>query len=224
MALPLDLDRRAGYFSYGQTLSPTWGGLAVSWNYYRIGNIEERDDTGLQTGSLEDLENAFSLSYGVGLGPEWKVGTSLHYYWHTLAGTEGKGLGLDLGTAFKPRGPWVRWEFGATLQNLSPGITWGTGEHEAVDPTLRVGAAYHILYDQLIASLDIETPYQQKTVPHAGVEWWAWEFLAVRTGFDTNGVYLGAGYRQGPYQFDYSYSALLEGLSNEHRVTLMIKL
>jgi hypothetical protein len=224
MALPLDLDRRAGFFSYGQNLSPDWGGVAVSWNYYRVGGIEERDDAGIQTGSLEDLENAFSLSYGVGLGPDWKVGSSLHYYRHTLADTEGAGVGLDLAAAYKPKGPWVRWELGATLKDLSPGITWGTGRHEAVNPTLRLGVAYHILYDQLIASLDFEMPWQQKIVPHAGVEWWAWEFIAVRTGLDSQGVYMGAGYRSGPYQFDYAYSALLEGLSNEHRITVMIKL
>ncbi|NTV51664.1 MAG: PorV/PorQ family protein [Candidatus Firestonebacteria bacterium] len=224
MALPLDFSRRAGFLSYGQTISPNWGGVAASWNYYRAGDIEERDDAGLPTGSLEDLANGFSLSYGLGVGPDWKVGTSLHYYWHSLADTEGRGVGLDLAAAYKPKGPWVRWELGAALKDLSPGMFWGTGRHESVNPTLRLGVAYHILYDQLIAAVDFEMPWQQKIVPHAGMEWWAWEFLAVRAGLDPNGVYLGAGYRAGQYQFDYAYSALLDGLSHEHRLTLMLKL
>jgi hypothetical protein len=222
-ALPMDLDRRAGFASYLQKLGD-WGGLAASWQYFRIGGIEERDAQGLHTGALEDLQNAFSLAYGLALGADWKAGAALHYYWHALAGTEGKGMGLDLAAAYKPKGPWVRWEFGATLKDLSPGMFWGTGRREPVNPTLRLGAAYHILYDQLIAAVDLEWPWRQKAAPHAGIEWWVWEPAAVRAGLDSQGVYLGAGFRQGPYQIDYSYSALLEGISNEHRITLMYKL
>jgi hypothetical protein len=65
---------------------------------------------------------------------------------------------------------------------------------------------------------------KQKIIPHAGVEWWALEPVALRMGLDSSGVYMGAGYRYGPVQFDYSYSVLLEGISDEHRFTLMYRL
>jgi hypothetical protein len=224
MALPLSLERRAAYAGYIQKLGHDWGSLAASWTYYRIGAIDQRDDSGLRTGDLEDVQNAFALSYGLPLGDDLKVGATVKYYLHQLPGATGSGLGLDLAAAFHPKGPWLRWQFGAALKELSPGMFWTTGVKEGVQPALRLGAAYHIIYDQLLAALDLEFPYGQKVIPHSGLEWWAWDTVAIRAGLDTSGLYVGAGYRYGPYQFDYSYSTLLEGISDEHRITIMFKL
>lgn len=224
MGLPMTLGRRASYFSYIQKLDRNLGSIAAGWHYYRIGGIENRDEAGAHLGDLEDLSNTFALSYGRALDADWRVGATLNYYWRQLAGAEGKGVGLDVAAAYRPKGTWLRWEFGAALKQLSPGLLWTTGRKEAVMPALRLGAAYHIIYDQLIAAADLELTWRQKALPHAGVEWWVWEPLAVRAGLDNLGLYVGAGYRAGPYQFDYSYSVLLEGLSDEHRFTLMYKL
>jgi hypothetical protein len=224
MALPLTLERRASYAAYIQKLGNNLGSIGASWNYYRIGKIEKRDSEGALLGDMEDLQNAFGLSYGLGLNMHWKIGGSIKLYYHQLADQNARGVGFDVAAAYKPRGDWLRWEFGATLKELSPGINWSTGRHEAVDPGLRLGAAYHIIYERLIAAMDLEMNWQQKMIPHIGIELWAWEPMAARMGMDSLGVYFGLGYRYGPYQFDYSYSVLLEGLSDEHRITIMYKL
>ncbi len=224
MVLPLSLERRAAFVSYIQTLGAGNGSLGAGWHYYRIGSIEERAADGTRLGSMEDLQNAFSISYGLALNSDWKVGASIKYYLHQIAGEQGQGLGVDLAAGFNPKREWLRWEFGATLKDVSPGITWTTGRREDVYPTLRAGAAYHIIYEKLIAALDLELPGKQKLVPHAGVEWWPWARIALRFGLDFYGLHAGTGYRFGPYQIDYSYSALIEGISNEHRITVMYKL
>jgi hypothetical protein len=158
------------------------------------------------------------------LNPDWKVGASLKYYLHQLDNEKGQGIGVDLGTFFKPKGEWLRWELGATLKDLSPGMTWSTGRRETIAPTLRLGLAYHLIYDQLIASLDADASLQEKAVLHGGVEWWVLETVAARAGLDANGIYAGAGYRFGPCQIDYSFSAFFEGLADEHRITVMYKI
>jgi hypothetical protein len=122
MALPMTLDRTASYLSYIQRLGPTQGSIAASWNYFRISNIEVRDAAGNQTGTMEDLQNAFACSYGLALNPDWKAGASLKYYLHQLSPERGSGIGLDLAAAYKPKGNWVRWEFGASLKDVSPGM------------------------------------------------------------------------------------------------------
>jgi len=223
-ALPLTLERQGAYLSYIQKLSRNFGSIAFGWNHARIGAIEVRDASGVKLKEEEDLQNTFAASYGLALSPAWKIGATFKYYLHQLPDAEGKGIGLDAAAAYRPGGAGLRWEFGAALKELSPGLYWTTGRREIVAPTLRLGAAYHIIYDELIAAAEVDATYGQKMVPHLGLEWWAWDTLAIRTGLDSVGVYFGAGYRFGQYQFDYSYSALLEGLSDEHRITLMYKL
>lgn len=221
-ALPMLLERQAAYTSYIQKLGAGLGSLGVSWQYLHVGHIEERDADGLQIGSLDDLQNAWTVSYGLALDMEWSLGASCKYYLHQIAGEEGKGAGLDLAAAFHPRGAWLRWEFGAILKELSTGFFWSTGRKEPVFPLMRLGTAYHLLYQQLIASVDLEIPFQQKWVPHAGIEWWPWETAALRSGLDASGWHAGAGFRNGPWQVDYSFSLLFEGLSDEHRFSVML--
>lgn len=224
MALPLTLERRAAFVSYIQTLPEGYGTVSASWHYYRLGLIEERGSDGTRLGAMEDLQNAFSLSYGLTLNPEWKVGGSLHYYLHQVAGEQGQGIGLDLAAAFVPRQARRHWEFGLILKNVSPGLAWSTGRKESIPPTLTGGAAYHIFPGMLITSADLEWTWRQKPVLHTGVEWWPWTSVAVRFGLDAFGIHAGAGYQYQQVQVDYAYSALIEGISGEHRITVMFKI
>ncbi|MCK5242791.1 PorV/PorQ family protein [bacterium] len=224
MALPMTLERRAAFASYIVTLPKGYGSVGVSWQHNRIGAIEVRTAGGQLLGATEDFQNAFALAYGLTLNPEWKVGAALKYYHHQVAGEYGQGVGLDIAGYFNPKKEWSQWAFGAVLRNMSPGLVWSTGRQESVYPTLRLGGVYKFASLPLTTSLDIEIPRAWKIIPHTGIEWQVWDFVAIRGGLDTQGIYGGVGYRFRTWQLDYAYGIMIDGLSDTHRLTMILKL
>ena len=185
--------------------------------------------------------NVLLISYGIMLGKYFSypivektsVGFNLKAFYQQLDSTDesytASGYDLDLGIIY-PLNDWLRLGvYGQNILPVSAGgvLRWDDGAEEDIPSNLKVGLSAKVLGENavwqhpqdLFLNLDLEDSFTEgrPTIYHAGVEWWPFYYLALRTGIDQD-VYakgdssgvdsnltFGLGFWYGDFGFDYAY-------------------
>jgi hypothetical protein len=186
------------------------------------------------TKSAYDL--ALLLSYASAVGNRWSWGLNLKLIRQSLVGEGASfGIGADLGVLYHA-GP--KWAFGARLADITTTqITWDTGRHEVVAPTVTVGAHttqnLAALHGTLTLGVDASFAFQDYPGDQfnsssfsgnflPGMEYWLMKTFALRLGADGDNFTAGAGLRYKQVGGDYAYLTHDE-LDGTHRVSLLVR-
>lgn len=201
------------------------------------GGLVQIDPSKVRLKSAYDL--GILLSYARAMGPRWAIGGNFKMIRQNLVDVGSSfGLGLDLGLNYMAG---TQTTLGVRLADITTTrISWDTGRHESVAPTVTLGGATtrHIsaLKGSITPAVDVQLAFedlgnadqfQMGSVTgniHAGLEYWYNRALALRLGTDSGNFAAGAGlrFRLGPFQrfgVDYAYLNHDE-LDATNRVTL----
>lgn len=201
------------------------------------GGLVRIDPARVRLKSAYDL--ALLFSYARMLAQDWAIGGSFKMVRQNLV-DEGSsfGLGADLGLAWQPS---AQTSLGLRLADITTTrISWDTGRHETVNPTVTLGGQttrpISALKGTVTAAVDVQfafedlgeaDQFQMGSITgnlHPGIEYWYDRTLALRAGSDAGHFAAGAGlrFRLGPFQrfgVDYAYLSHDE-LDTTNRVTL----
>ena len=188
------------------------GTLAAGLRYLDYGD-QDRVERALpnkflvEKGSFSNSDLVLSAGYGQNWA-NWSYGVTARYIRQELDDVSGNAFSVDLGTRWNSRERPL--SAGLVLANLGTDITFDE-EDESLPELLRSGAAYRFYGLRLETSVDLE--YQFESGEYGlmgGVEWWPFDRLALRAGYDGNidlddGLTAGFGYRHDEVSFDYAY-------------------
>ena len=155
---------------------------------------------------FNNTDNALLISYARQVHPMVSVGGNLKLLNQSIFENSGNGFGIDIGLIAEPyKGVRV----GAMLLDATgTQVRWDTPEKPTFTRTrrLRIGAAYHFTVPRLgkgAIGADFETDQADLEmggggggiVPRIGAEYWLFNTLALRGGWNGHGLSAGAGLR-----------------------------
>lgn len=216
---------RQDYVVYGQSVGQS-SGFGVSLNYFGLGQLDERDTSGV-------LQGQSSASI---------FGGSVGYGWSMLAQDRLKlGLGLEFDT--QSFGVSTQTDFGGNLglvydltREFSAGLSInhiGTGENGFSPPeAVSVGISTLQLNHNLLIDVDGQVPLNSEPMINAGFEL-NLSVLSLRGGYRQaigapegdvqSGPTAGAGFKVGLFRLDYAFVPY-GGLSTVNRVQVTVQL
>ena len=210
----LDYDRSGGYAAAFERSEDLSSALGVFWSGRYSGGIEERDALGNPGAMLSMSAGAAGLAGAFRLGPV-KAGISLKYYYSSLTGAGGRGLGADLGVCGTPFGPWL--VFGASVKDLSPGLYWDTGRVDPLPLSAVAGLCCKAIPEKLEFACDIE--YLDGFSISFGMEYFIEEALYLRAGVSKSGPAFGIGINVQNYIIDYAFLPDKNSFGAEHTIS-----
>ncbi len=186
-----------------------------------------------------DAEYALFVSYAERHG-EWRLGGSLKLIRQSVGDYSSVGVGFDLGL-LRPR-IWRNLDLGIKLQDATTTyLSWSTGENEVISPVLVPGLAYRFDVPSwnatILVTTSLETHFDDRgeadqydsgslsANAHAGLELGFSGRVFLRGGFDSgwdsDHLTAGAGFRLDPLTVDYAYAGDVLGIDEEtHRVSV----
>jgi hypothetical protein len=202
-----------GYLGISFPLSGR-GVAAGGVNYIDMGDFDGRDEAGNPTGTFTASALNYHLGYANGVGKKFVWGISAGVVQDTIDDDRKSTYAANLGLIFKSS---ELLSLGLVVQNI--------GGELGGDPLpflAKIGMA--LTWEPLVLVLDIAKPTDNDIYFCAGIEWWAWDGIALRAGYKTNqdigqGLTAGLGFRKGKIQFDYAYVPYGE-LGDTHKVSL----
>ncbi len=154
---------------------------------------------------FSNTDNALFISYARQVHPMAAVGGNLKLLNQSIFENSGNGFGIDIGVIAEP---YSGLKVGAMLLDATgTQIRWDTADRPIFIRTrrLRFGAAYHFSVPRLgkgAIGADIETDQADLEsaggggiVPRIGAEYWLFNTLALRGGWNGGGLSAGAGLR-----------------------------
>lgn len=235
----MNLDRSHQYASIAKPFG--FGTLALSWINAGVKDIEGYDELDNPTGTFNDNEHSFGISYA----NRWKdisYGATPKFYFSTLDGKTKAGMGLDLGARYDIN---QYLEAGLMLRDIISGYA---GDRIPIEASLGV-AAYPLIGVTLAADLkwEEENPYLA-----VGAEYWTsigqdpeadsklsvisvkerstWEEVfsyaqtGVRLGFNQGRFSAGTGIRFRNFQLDYVFRLNNhEIMSDDHIISMIFR-
>lgn len=236
----MNLDRSHQYAAIAKPFD--FGTLAFNWINAGVSDIEGYDDAGNATGTFNDSQHNFSVSYA----NQWKDlawGLTPKFYFSTLDGETKTGMGLDLGARYDVN---QYLEAGLMLRDLLGGYA---GDRVPMEMALGV-AAYPLIGVTLAADLK----WEQRENPYlaVGAEYWTsigkdpeadsklsvisvkerstWEDVfsyaqtGVRLGFNEGRFSAGTGIRFRNFQLDYVFRLNNhEIMSDDHIISMIFR-
>lgn len=226
------LDRTVYYVGYAQSLGSKnrrhnkkgllRGGLSVGWLSAGVQNIDARDYTGEDIGTLSFEEHCFFFSFALNPAPFLAFGFNgklLYSRFPDLADDGSSlgstGLGFDIGLIVRPV---QSLRIGLTIKDLHAKYTWdsqdiyekGTQTIDHFPEVYRAGIAWYGLGNLLIVSADVEQVENCPAVYMAGVEYRIYEGICIRSGLKNGDITFGGGYRMNVFgkstRIDYAYA------------------
>ena len=218
------LGLREDFFAYGQPLE-SGGAWAVSVDYFNLGQLEQRDNSGALIGTSNASALGFNLGYARPLlgRQDLKVGLSLEALQQKLFGAAQWGYGLNPGLLWDPS---ATWSLGLSFNHLGLSSAGGSTPAE-----LQAGVSSQWLAKTLILAADAELPREGTPALKAGGEL-AYDALRFRAGWrqplgggdpQTGGFTAGVGFQAGLVMLDYSYTPYAN-LSTVQRVQATVQL
>jgi len=179
-----------------------------------------------------NADMALLLCYGSELTEKLAVGGTFKLVRQELMDNSSLGAGVDLGViyAFSSSASAALVVSDATTTQLS----WDTGHHEFVAPTVRLGGQYTKKIGPFegigTVALDTEIGFERRTLASqlaagpvtadvkVGLEYWLKHAVALRTGLNAGRFTAGAGARFSGFGFDYAFVNHRD-LDSSHRVS-----
>lgn len=212
----------------------TWlgdgAGAGVYVNTLNFGGIQ-RTTLSNQTGSGLDSFGVRDWALGAGyarrVGRPWLgAGVAVKYLREAIDNTVAQTAALDLGLRADLQPPLdVPVAVGASIQNLGRDPKYRTSR-EPLPAAVRVGAAW-LPGTSVTLAADLVQVRQGALTPHAGLEWRALEYGALRLGYDGKndagpGVTVGASLTWKSVRFDYAFIPYGD-LGDSHRLGATIR-
>lgn len=195
-----------------------WGTLGASIVRLYSGGFEKRNEYNELVGSFKDEQLAATISIGKRVADYLNLGANIKFLRHTLDWHTNSSFVVDMGAIYKPA--IKNLQVGLNLQNLLE-IEISPSE-DKLPLTMRLGAAYKLLKNRLITSLDLVKNVKVPGIDyHFGVEYWPLIYTAIRFGIDVNEITLGFGFKWKDYGFDYAMAVHELGIS--HRLSASVK-
>ncbi|MDA1353854.1 MAG: PorV/PorQ family protein [bacterium] len=205
------------YMGLQYIVPASWGTFGLGYSSAELGGIEEstlNEDSGrleLTGDSFGYAGRAIYLSASSTFFDRLMVGGNFKIVSETLHSNSASGFGLDLGLIYKMGASWTgitdEIDLGLALRNIMPpSLKWDTeGSAEATVPTvMALGISSKFLDERLLASLDIQNKTGRDMSLHLGFEYWIVESLALRFGYGSAQLNLGAGLQFDRFHLDYS--------------------
>lgn len=226
MVNSMALDRRMTYLGYAQAIKGhkdglLRAGLSLGWLCAGVSDIDARDFSGRDIGTLSAYEHGFFFSFALNPVKRIAVGLTGKLLYHRFPELtdDGKalsavGLGFDFGILIRPLSSLT---VGFVLKDAGSKVTWdsqslyerGTQTVDRFPGVFCFGASLRLLSNRLITTMDIEKmdffPLRYK----GGVQMEVVTGAFLRGGVNTGEFTFGAGYRHALgrrfVQMDYGY-------------------
>lgn len=128
--------------------------VALSMNYFNLGDLSLKDNTGLSAGDFKPREFAAAATYARKLSGVFSLAATVRYIYSDVYGTlntnsaiasqAGQAVSGDLGAYFRTYTEQadfpVRLAFGAVLSNIGTKMNYGGGQRNYLPASLRVGS------------------------------------------------------------------------------------
>jgi hypothetical protein len=220
------LDRRLYYVGYAQSFDPRGkgmmrGGFSAGWLSAGVVNIDARDFSGNDIGTLSSHEHCFYFGFALNPFPFISVGLNSKLVYQRFPeitdqneAVSGVGFGFDVGIMVKPLN---RLTIGLTVQDLRTKYTWDTQKlfergSQTVNPflkVLRAGASYDSLFQRVTLAFDLVKVEYLPWEYRAGLQVELIQALVFRGGLRHGQLTFGGGYRFTvkfvDIQLDYAY-------------------
>jgi len=216
------------YLAVAYPYSEKWS-FGVSLSYLNYGSIDGYDINDEPTGDISstyDLATGLSAAYRV--NEEFSVGLTAKYVVVSLAGLSGGALAADIGARYNMD----MFSFGLAAVNLGGKMDFD-GTKEDLPAAVRAGFSVKPFGNSVLASLELDNPFQGDLAIRNGYEFNYEGRYFVRTGYAVipnqdgrefgQSLSFGVGALMGPAHFDYTFSpdenATAESI---HRISLIL--
>lgn len=191
-------DRKYNFFNF--LFSSDYGTFALNFINFSIGNIEARQADTKEFTLIEDVENAYFLTYGKELirslnGESVAVGINVKIIQTSIDKYNSSGFSFDLGFIVNP---YKFLTFGITLQDIYGNIKWSTGTVEKIPFDMKIGFLLKLFDDFLRFSQDLEKIEYEGLILRNGIEINFFKMLFTRAGIS---------YDIKSYEFNYTFGA-----------------
>jgi len=204
------------------------GGLAMGLAYFDLGGVSVLDPQGTD---LNMSAEAYNFGFIGGYGFDFpnvcglKAGVSGHVVQANLDDTGATAIGLNLGLLYGMMDEQV--QLGLVVKNM--GTKFKFEDDEDSQTLTYVGGLSYTTLDEQIPNFDLTVgvdaimPKDQDVMIGVGGEFWVYNMLALRVGYQTGSemgnLSYGAGFAYSDFQLDYTY-ADYEDLTTSHRISL----
>lgn len=181
---------------------------------YADSPVIEYEETG---NSFKSAVAVYNLSYARLLTEQISLGLGVKSISEDLAGTQAKGMGLDIGIIYRDLFPQTT--FGASIQNIAGAKL---RSDEDLPRIFSIGALYttELWANRLNIVGDIKMPNDAAMRYGFGAEYWIANIVAARFGYNSfNSISLGMGVAFKDVYADYAYVPLGE-LGVTHRIAV----
>ncbi|RMH71069.1 MAG: tetratricopeptide repeat protein [Gemmatimonadetes bacterium] len=160
------------------------------------------------------------------LGNMVAIGVTIKGIYQSIDEYSATGFAADVGLTYRPA---RHLKLALTAQHLGPEMKF-EAESQALPMTIRAGAAYEMLNQNLLLAADMEIPNDNNVRIYGGMEFWIQHMIALRAGYkyktegtdalgDDTGYTAGAGFRVGTIHLDYAFVPY-GNLGETHRFSL----
>lgn len=220
------LDRRLHYLGYAQAIGGQkkgliQGGFSAGWLCAGVDNIDARDFSGKDIGSLSSWEHCFFFSFALNPAPPIAFGFNGKLLYHRFPGITDEGdalsavgFGFDIGVIVRPT---EYLTLGFTVRDLRSRYTWdsqklyerGTQTVDSFPRIFRGGMSVKVLSNRLIVGFDLEKVEFMPWKSIIGLEVEGYKGVFLRGGLKGRDMTFGVGYRYliagKSIQMDYAY-------------------
>lgn len=188
--------------------------IAFSGEMASMSGIMGRDERGVQTGELDNLDAVLAITFSRRFSRYLTLGGDVRYYHKKLESTSSYSAGFDIGgmvhldrELLALDGPIDLLRFGAVVRNIAAKYPWNTGDYWAeqgelgsditdkVPISVRAGASVLFLKSRALLSVEGEKDEQKSVKLHAGGEFYIVPQLALRGGISAGEPTFGVGFK-----------------------------
>src|SRR6266850_8430218 len=210
------------WIGYARPLGPNKGVGSLSVAYFHMPSLSGVDQFDNPTGDFRVYDMAMTAGYA---RPIWKtlmLGVNGKFIRQMLADVSGTGVAVDFGASAAVMGTTI----GATVQNLGPDISFGSGSYPLPQLT-RFGISHPFFTERLLLAMDYTMPKTYYDDFRVGAEVRPNSIIAVRLGYrrvagpsndPSTGLSFGLGAHYGPVNLDYAMTPD-NGFADIHRLS-----
>jgi len=211
------------WIGYARPMGPHKGVGSMSVAYFHMPSVSGVDEFDNPTGDFRVYDMAVTAGYAHPIVKGLMLGMNGKLIRQTLADVSGTGLAVDFGASAMILGTTI----GATVQNLGPDISFGTGSYPLPQVT-RFGVSHPFFTDRLLVAADYTFPKTYYNDFRIGTEYRVHPMLQVRAGYrrlggtrddPATGFSFGLGTHVGPMNLDYAMTPS-NGFADIHRFSL----
>jgi len=210
------------WIGYARPLGPRKGVGSVSVAYFHMPSMSGVDEFDNPTGEFRVYDMAVTLGYARPVAKGLMLGANGKVIRQTIATVSGTGAAMDLGASATIAGATL----GATVQNLGPDISFGSGSYPLPQLT-RFGISHPFFTERLLLAMDYTMPKTYYDDFRVGAEVRPNSIIAVRLGYrrvagpsndPSTGLSFGLGAHYGPVNLDYAMTPD-NGFADIHRLS-----